>query len=157
MAVQNPSSTCQADSTTGNPTEQKSTSGAAHTLATSSSAYPYGATAITAASGKVAAATAEATLPAVAGKTTFISGFSITGSGATDGLPVIVTVTGTISGTLSYIYVAAAGVLVANTPLHVRFNPPIPGSAVNTAIVVSCPTLGAGNTHNSAVASGYTI
>lgn len=155
MSVSNPSSSVQADSTSGNPVEQKSTAGAAHVLATSS--YPAGATAITAASGNVAAATAAATLAAVAGKTTHIAGFSITGAGATTALPVIVTVTNTITGTLSYTYVAVAGVLLANTPLHVQFNPPIPASATNTTIVVSCPTLGAGNTHNAAVAYGYRI
>ena len=119
--------------------------------------YPDGSTAITAASGNVAAATAAATLAAVAGKTTYIAGFSISGSGATAGLPVVVTVTNTITGTLSYIYVAVAGALLANTPIHVNFNPPIPASAANTTIVVSCPTLGAGNTNNSAVAYGYQI
>ena len=81
----------------------------------------------------------------------------MTGAGATAGLPVIVTVTGTITGTLSYIYVAIAGALLVNRPMHVSFNPPIPASAVNTAIVVSCPTLGAGNTHNAAVAHGYQL
>lgn len=119
--------------------------------------YPDGSTAITAASGNVAAATAAATLAAVAGKTTYIAGFSISGAGATAGLPVIVTVTNTITGPLSYVYVAIAGVLLANEPLHVSFNPAIPANAANTTIVVSCPTLGVGNTHNAAVAYGYQI
>lgn len=118
---------------------------------------PSGATAVRGASGNVAAANAAATLAAVADKTTYIAGFSITGAGATAGLPVIVTVTGTIGGTLTYIYTAVAGALLANQPLLVRFNPPLPASAVNTAIVVSCPSLGAGNTHNAVVANGYQL
>ena len=119
------------------------------------SPYPAGATALTASSGNVAAATAVATLAAAAGKTTYITGFAITGSGATAGLPVSVTVTGIITGTLTYTYAATAGAAVANTPLIVNFPVPIPGNAINTAIVVSCPTLGAGNTNNSAVAYGF--
>lgn len=155
MSSTNPVSTVQADSTTLQPTEQKSTGGAAHVLL--AAGYPTGATALTGASGNVAASTAAATLTTVAAKTTHIAGFSITGAGATAGLPVIVTVTGTITGTLTYIYTAVAGALLSNTPLHVSFNPPIPASAVNTNIVVSCPTLGAGNTHNAAVAHGYNL
>lgn len=167
MATVNPSSTVQADVTSGLPTEQKSTSGAAHVLlaagtsaigiVSAASSYPSGATAITAASGNVAAATAAATLAAVASKTTYITGFSVTGSGATAGLPVSVTVTGTITGTLTYTYVAVAGALLSNTPLHVMFPMPIPASATNTTIVVSCPTLGAGNTNNTTVAHGYQL
>lgn len=112
---------------------------------------------ITGASGNIAAAIATATLAAVAGKTTYITGFAVTGAGATAGLPVIVTVTGTITGTLSFIAVAAVGVLVANTPLIVNFPTPIPASAVNTAIAVTVPSLGPGNTHSTVVAYGYHI
>src|SRR5450755_2616266 len=119
--------------------------------------YPVGATPITASSANVAAAVAAATLAAVAGKTTYITGFAITGSGATTGLPVSVTVTGVITGTLTYTYTAVAGVLVANTPLVIHFSSPIPASATNTTIVVSCPTLGSGNTNNTTNAYGFQI
>jgi len=112
---------------------------------------------ITASSGNVAAATATATLPAVAGKTTYLSGLMITGSGATAGLPVSVTVTGLAGGTMTFTYCAAAGVLVANTPLYIDFDPDMPGSAVNTAIVVTCPSLGAGNTNNTVSVWGYQL
>lgn len=107
------------------------------------------------ASGNVAAGIATATLAAAAGKTTYITGFTVTGAGATAGLPVLVTVTGTLGGTHTYVYVAAVGALVANTPLNVRFTSPIPASAVNTAITVTVPSLGLGNTHSAAVATGY--
>jgi len=110
---------------------------------------------VNAASGNVAAAVASATLPAVAGKTNFLTGFTVSGAGATAALPVIVTVTGVLGGTLSYVYVAAVGVLAANQPLNMRFNPPLQAAAANTAIVVSCPSLGLGNTHNSTVANGF--
>lgn len=106
-------------------------------------------------SGNVAAGAAVATLPAHTSKVTYISGFTITGAGATAGLPVLVTVAGLAGGTISFVYSAAAGVLVGNNPLVVNFPDPLPGSAVNTAIVVTCPSLGAGNTHNIVTAYGF--
>lgn len=122
-----------------------------------SQVYPRGATPVAVSSGNVAAAIASAALPAVAGKTNYISGFQITGSGATAGLPVSVTVTGILGGTLTYTYAAAVGALVANAPLNVKFDPPLPASAVNTAITVSCPTLGVGNTNNTANIQGFVV
>lgn len=155
MAAINPSSTVQADATSGLQTEQKSTSSAAWQIPTSH--YPVGATPITAASGNVAAGVAAATLAAVAAKTTFITGFEITGGGATGASLVVATLTGTITGTLSYIVGAVAGATLANTPLLVQFASPIPASAANTAIVVSVPSLGVGNTNSAVVAHGYQL
>lgn len=122
-----------------------------------SSDYPVGATPITAASGNVSNATASATLLGTSDKTTYITGFEISGSGATLGSAVTVTVTGTITGTLSYTYAAVAGALLGNSPLIVQFTKPIPASATNTNIVVSCPALGSGNTNNTVVAHGYQL
>jgi hypothetical protein len=125
--------------------------------AVQSAAYPTGATPITAASGNVAAATATATLAATSGKTTYITGFSVTGTGATAALAVSVTVTNVVTGTMTYTYAAAAGVAVANTPLNITFPYPIPANTVNTTIVVSCPTLGSGNTNNTVNAYGFQL
>lgn len=124
-------------------------------LPTGPSGYPAGVTALIAGSGNVANAAAAATLAAAAGETTYIAGFEVCGSGATAGLPVIVTVAGLLGGTRSYIYTFAAGVLVGNNPLVVSFTPPLPASAANTTIVVTCPAGGIGNTHNAVVAHGY--
>lgn len=110
---------------------------------------------VVATSGDVANASAVATLAGAAGKTTYITGFIITGSGATAGLPVVVTVAGLLGGTVSFIYTAAAGVLVGNTPLNVIFPVPVPASTTNTAIVVTCPALGTGAAHNIVTAFGY--
>lgn len=118
-------------------------------------ALPQGATQVNAASGDVPNGVAAATLPAVVGKTNYLTGFEITGSGATAGLPVAVTVTGILGGTLTYIYNFAAGVLVGNQPLAMQFFPPLQASAANVAIVVSCPAGGAANAHNATVAHGY--
>lgn len=119
--------------------------------------YPIGATPITAASGNVANASAAATLAAAASKTTYITGFEISSSGATAGAVVTITVTGTVTGTLSYTYAAPTGVLLMGTPLFVEFPFPIPASAVNTAIVVTLPALGTGNTNATAVAHGFQL
>lgn len=124
---------------------------------TLSNAYPSGATPLVSASGSVANATAAATLAGTSGKTTHITGFTVSGSGATLGLPVIVTVTNTIGGTLSYVYSAVAGILLANQMMNITFPYPIPASATNTAIVVSCPALGLGNANNAVVAYGYQV
>lgn len=124
--------------------------------------YPVGtdggtATPVTAGSGNVANAVAAATIPALAGKTAYITGFDIQGAGATAGLVVNPTLAGVISGTKTFVYAAAAGVLVANQSLSRCFQPPIPASAVNTAITVSCPALGAGNTNNAVNVYGFYI
>ncbi len=114
-------------------------------------------TAITAASGNVANASAAATLAGVASKTTFITGFEITSDGASVALCVNPTVTGTVTGTLTYTYCAPAGVLVMATPLIVPFPLAIPASAVNTAIVVTLPALGTGSANATVVAHGYQL
>lgn len=119
--------------------------------------YPAGATPITASSGNVAAGAAVATLAGTSGKTTYITGFEITSSGSTVGLVVGPTVVGTISGTMTYVYAAIAGALLINTPLIVSFSVPIPASTTNTAIVVTLPSLGLGNTNACVVAHGYQL
>ena len=119
--------------------------------------YPPNAVAITASSGNQANATAAATLAANPTKTTYITGFEVTGTGATGVLIVTVTVTGTITGTMSYTYVFVAGVTTANAPLSIQFTKAIPASAANTAIVVSCPASGLGGTNNVVNAHGYQL
>lgn len=116
----------------------------------------FGATAIAATSGNVAAATATATLAGTSAKTTYITGFQVTGSGATVAAVVSCTVTNIVGSiTLTYTYVAVAGALLANVPLIVTFPTPVPASATNTSIVVSCPSLGAGNTNMAVNAQGF--
>jgi hypothetical protein len=106
-------------------------------------------------SGNVANASAAATLTGTASTTVYISGFEITGAGATAGLPVTVTVAGLLGGTIQYTYDFAVGALVGNLPLIVEYLPPLPASAVNTAIVVTCPASGTGGTNNTVVAHGF--
>lgn len=106
-------------------------------------------------SGNVANAAAAATLTPGSGKRMYITGFEMTAAGATAGLPVLLTVAGLLGGTRTFIFVFPAGVLVAAQPLLVKFDPPLPASAVDIAIVASCPAGGAGNTHAAMVAHGF--
>lgn len=112
---------------------------------------------VTAASGNVANGSAAATLAAVAAKTTYITGFQCTASGATTGLAVNLTVVGVITGTMTYTFVFPAGVLIAATPLIVSFPTPVQASAANTAIVVTLPAGGAGNTSANCAAEGFQL
>lgn len=117
--------------------------------------FPEGIIAVGNSSGNVANANAVATLAADTNRVNYLTGFELTASGATAGLPVVATITGLLEGTLSYIFTAPAGALVGATPLVVEFAQPRPGAAVNTAIVVTLPALGAGNTNACATAHGY--
>lgn len=122
---------------------------------TANDPFPLGATPITATSGVVGAATATATLPGVAAKTTYLQGLRITSSGATAATVVTCTVTGTISGSLNYVQTVVAGVTLANPGVSESFGGGLIASAPNTAIVVSCPSLGSGNTAIAINAYGY--
>ena len=105
-------------------------------------------------SASVAAAANNQTLAAAAGKRTYITGFSVTGAGATAASVITITVTG-LTDTLEYKMTIPAGASVAVTPLILEFNRPIPASALNTAIVVNVPSFGAGNTAAAATAQGF--
>jgi hypothetical protein len=98
-----------------------------------------------------------ATLSSSSGKTAWITGFEITGSGSASGGPVTVAITGLLGGTIHYTYTAAIGVLAQNEPLIIEFPDEISASATNTDIVVTCPALGTGNTNNTAVSHGYKV
>jgi hypothetical protein len=110
---------------------------------------------VSSSSGNVAAATATATLPASQGRYTYICGFAATGGGATAAAIVNITVTNITGGTMTYTFSASAGVTVTDTPVIVNFTPCIPSATVNSTVVVSLPSLGAGNTNAAVNAWGY--
>lgn len=110
-------------------------------------------TSATAAAGALAPALAAPT----AGETNFITGFEVTGGGATAASVIAVTVTGTIGGTLNYRLAVTAGATLATGPLLVVFPNPIPASAVNTAITLNVPSFGAGNTDAAATIHGFKL
>jgi hypothetical protein len=118
---------------------------------------PEGATPLTGASGTVAAGTATATLTSAAGRMAYISGFLITSTGSTAAAVVAPTITGLTGGTFTMAYATVAGATLNNPSMLISFAQPIPASAVNTNIVVSVPSLGAGSTNSTVCAWGFLL
>lgn len=133
----------------------KGTRSAELVVTADSAPYPLGATPLIAGSGNVANASGVATLTGTATTTVYLTGFEITGAGATAGAAVTVTVAGLLGGTRSYTYVFATGAAAVNHPMIPQFFPALPAAAVNTPIVVTCPASGAGGLFNTVVAHGY--
>jgi len=121
------------------------------------SPHPAGATPVVASSGVVANAAAAASIAAVAGKTGYLSGFQCSALGATALANVTVTVVGAAGGTMSYKFQFPAGVTVLAAPLNVVFSPPIAASAPTTAITVTLPAGGAGNTDAITNVQGFQL
>jgi len=119
--------------------------------------YPLGATPVHASSGNQANAPAIATLPAVSGKTNYLTGIDFTGGGAAAGGLVTATIVGLLGGTRTYTFTVPTGVTLGAQPLLLPFNPPLTASASNIAIVVTLPALGAGSTNASSNAQGYVV
>lgn len=117
--------------------------------------YPPAADPVTASSGNVANAAATATIAAVAGQRNWLTGFFLSGSGATAASVISVTVTGLIGGTMTFAYAVPSGVTAKSPDLHVTFPKPIPATGPNVAIVASAPGFGAGNTNATMVATGF--
>lgn len=107
-----------------------------------------------------AAQTNAPAFAATADKTNYLTGFDITGSGATGASVIDVTITGLLGGTVVYsmeVLAGATGSVNAEGGLSVRLPYPMPASAINTAITVSAPTFGGGNTKASVVAHGFRV
>jgi hypothetical protein len=105
-----------------------------------------------------AAQSNAASLAATANRTNYLEGFDITGGGATAASVIEVSVTGLAAGTLKYelnILAGATGPMNAQGGFSVRFPQPLPASAVNTAITVTVPSFGAGNTNAAVVVYGF--
>jgi hypothetical protein len=106
-------------------------------------------------SGSVAATAATASFAAAADTMNYISGYSITGGGATAAGLVTFTITGLLGGTQTMIVAVPAGATLGITPIVVQFDEPIQASARNVAITASLPSLGSGNTNAAVNISGY--
>ncbi len=97
-------------------------------------------------------------LPATAGKTNFIEGFDVTGGGATAASIIEISITGAAGGTMYFemnILAGATGPCNAQGGLFIRFPEPIPATGANTAITVTVPSFGAGNTKSACTVYGF--
>lgn len=122
---------------------------------TANNPYPMGATPVAAAQSGAATAL-SGTLVSAAGQTVYVQGIVVTGAGATAGSVITVTTTNfALGNNPSFKIVVPTGATTSITPLVLMFNPPIPASAVNTNVVVSVPSFGAGNTDASLFVWGY--
>jgi hypothetical protein len=100
--------------------------------------------------------------PGGANVLTYISGFEATFSTPTAGITITITVTvATLIGSVTLNYtvqaLAAGAAVQPPAPLVVEFNPPIPANALNSAITVSVPALGAGAPGVSVAAHGFQL
>jgi hypothetical protein len=106
------------------------------------------ATSVIATTNNQANTAASASLQALAGLTTQLWGFSITGGGATAASIVQATITGLIGGaSLIFEIAVPAGVDSGISPIVVNFPNAIPASGQNVAITLNLPAFGAGNTN----------
>lgn len=97
-----------------------------------------------------------AIVPATNGKTTYITGFTITSGGATSGAVVGVTVA-SFHTIAVYAYGVVAGATIANPTMDIRFPQPIPGGGANIQITVTVAAMGSGNTIACVDAYGYQL
>lgn len=114
--------------------------------------YPAGAVPVTASQTFSASTSAAiATIPAVAGKTAYLCGWTFSSGGMTSATQVTATISGTVSGTLNFAYnhpSAGQGVLGAtNSPYC------IPASGPGVAIVATLPGGTGGASSNIATSS----
>jgi len=117
--------------------------------------YPTGATPV-AATANGTNATITATLPAAVGKTTYITGYQVSGGSPTAASLISATLSGVIGGPHPVFFTGQAQPL--NTaPLVIAFNPPIPASAVNTAISVAASAFGAGSATQQVSVQGFQL
>jgi hypothetical protein len=99
-----------------------------------------------------------ATLAATAGKTNYLEGFTISGTGPTTAIAIEVVIAG-LASAMKMEFAVIAGVLLAAFPapgyIDIRFPQPLPASGVNVAISVTVPAFGSGNTNAAVTAYGY--
>lgn len=120
--------------------------------------FPNGATPVNAfATGTTAGATA--TLPAAAGKTTYICGFHYEPGTATAAVTTTLTITNLLNGTFTSAVnsPATAATATAGPVVSQIFSPCLPASAVNTTLPVAGGALGAGGVNQNVNAWGYQL
>ncbi len=103
------------------------------------------------------AAANNCTFSGIAGYTFYLTGFEVSGLGATGASTISITISGTAStNTPTYYIPIPAGVTTQITPLSQRFSEKgIQASGTNVSVTVNVPSFGAGNTNASCIAMGY--
>lgn len=115
--------------------------------------YPVGAVPVVArASGANAHITA--TIPAVAGVTAYLTGFTLTGVGSTAGLAAVFNINGILGGAIAYDFSTPINVL-QTAYMTQNFTPPLQGGAPNQAIAGDMTALGVGSTSAHIGLYGY--
>jgi len=118
---------------------------------------PFGATQVAVQSGNSPNAAINISLPAAAGKTTYITHLMVSGGGATAASLSSVIVANMLGGTYGLNFGVPAGITVGLPPIVITFDPPMPATAVNTALNITVAAFGAGNVAASASAQGYQL
>ena len=95
------------------------------------------------------------TMPAVAAKTNYITGFCVSGTGATARSAQYVALIGILGGTTYFNFSVPAGVDKAIDPIVVQFTRPIAASGTNVAIQLNVPNFGAGNVLAAGLMNGF--
>ena len=108
-------------------------------------------------SANVAALTATATLAAASGLMNYVCGILVTGAGATAASVIHPTLTGLNGGTINYTMAIVAGATLTQPELKDAFYPCQPATALNTAITLSVPSFGTGNTDTTVNIWGYRL
>lgn len=103
----------------------------------------------------VANLAAAATLMPTPTSAVYLTGFDVTGSGASAKNPVVVSVVGLLGGTRYYAYMFDSPINAINVPLSLRFNPPLQGAGLGVPVVVNCPASGNGGLINVVNAYGF--
>lgn len=106
-----------------------------------------------------ATAAAGAMAPSLAagvGLRTHLCGFQVTGLGATGASAIEIVTTG-LATNLKWKLAIPAGATVGVTPLCVNLPIPVPASADNTAIGISVPSFGSGNTAAAISVVGFRV
>lgn len=108
------------------------------------------------ASGSAASGSLSASLPAVSGKTNYLTALELHSGGATAATITTLNV-GVMVGGVTHIYTVPipAGVNLAAQPITLAFNPPLAASGSNQAITATLATVGAGHTSASINLHGY--
>jgi hypothetical protein len=102
------------------------------------------------------AASCSAAITATANLMNYCTGFDIDGLGATAGSAIAVTLAGILGGTLTWEVGIPAGVTVPFTYSR-RFDPPLQASAIDTAITLTVPSFGSGNTQSNCNIYGFKL